>query len=481
MDNFDILSSYSTTEYDHLNFVHYENISPLSTINETDNLISINTNELNWPVLILSILAIFGIVGNLLVCVSISLDKQLQTVTNFFLFSLAIADCLLSLVVLPLAIIKDFQGSWQLPIIFCNFYVFLDVLLCTTSIWHLTIVSIDRFLYISRPFRSRERSKFKTFIIIILIWTFSIAISCTIFILGFIDENNILVINHDHKRLCTLNNRSFIIYGSIICFCVPCILMLVTYSLTIRRLQKEAAKCYSDPDDHSIMMTQTSNRLRRHKSTSKIRSSSHNYKKKLLNELNSSTSIPTPTSSRSTTLLVTDNKSNHLEWPKSSRSSLTSNTPSTNQRSFLHNTFVQKAVHAFKGGTETTSERRAMKVLGIVFFVFLIAWLPFSILNILSVVCPSCGIQISLLNLTSWLGYISSNLNPIIYTAFNVRFRRAFVSILTCQLNYFSHKRKRNNLYIFISSNNNQSSMSTDQQQRFFSLHRSPKKRNSFT
>jgi hypothetical protein len=87
--------------------------------------------------------------------------------------------------------------------------------------------------------------------------------------------------------------------------------------------------------------------------------------------------------------------------------------PTTHHRSFLQNTFVQKAVHVFKGGAETTSERRAMKVLGIVFFVFLVAWLPFSILNILSAACPSCGIQTSLLNLFSWLGYISSNLNPV--------------------------------------------------------------------
>jgi hypothetical protein len=88
-------------------------------------------------------------------------------------------------------------------------------------------------------------------------------------------------------------------------------------------------------------------------------------------------------------------------------------TSNIHQRSFLDNIFVKKAVHAIKGGTETTSERRAMKVLGIVFFVFLVAWLPFSILNILSSVCPKCGIQPSLLNLTSWLGYISSNLNPV--------------------------------------------------------------------
>src|SRR5690349_25041467 len=80
-------------------------------------------------------------------------------------------------------------GSWQLPIIFCNLYVFLDVLLCTTSIWHLTILSIDRFLHISHPFWNRERSKCKTFLIILLIWTFSIAISCTILILGFANEH----------------------------------------------------------------------------------------------------------------------------------------------------------------------------------------------------------------------------------------------------------------------------------------------------
>jgi len=107
MTNLDV----STIEQLHLNFIHYQNLSLLSTLNLTNDIISINTNQLNWPVLILSILAIFGTLGNLLVCASISLDKQLQTVTNWFLFSLAIADCLVSLVVLPLSIIKDFQGK----------------------------------------------------------------------------------------------------------------------------------------------------------------------------------------------------------------------------------------------------------------------------------------------------------------------------------------------------------------------------------
>ncbi|CAF4645459.1 unnamed protein product, partial [Rotaria sp. Silwood2] len=184
--------------------------------------------------------------------------------------------------------------SWKLPIIFCNLFVFFDVLLCTTSIWHLTILSIDRFLHISRPFRSRERSKCKTFLAILFIWTFSIAISCIIFILGCIDDKNILIIVNDHRRHCALNNRSFIIYGSIICFCIPCILMLVTYSLTIRRLQLEAAKCYTDPDD-LLMIKQTSDRLRRHQLATKRCPSSPSYKRNSSKDM-SSASPTTPCS-----------------------------------------------------------------------------------------------------------------------------------------------------------------------------------------
>jgi 5-hydroxytryptamine receptor 2 len=102
------------TSIDHFNFNffnndNYENLSSITNL--TNDILSTDTNDLNWPILILSISAVFGTLGNLLVCVSISLDKQLQTSTNWFLFSLAIADCLVSLIVLPLSIIKDFQGK----------------------------------------------------------------------------------------------------------------------------------------------------------------------------------------------------------------------------------------------------------------------------------------------------------------------------------------------------------------------------------
>jgi 5-hydroxytryptamine receptor 2 len=48
-----------------------------------------------------------GLVGNVMVCIAIGTDRRLHNVTNYFLFSLALADMLVCLVVMPLAILVE--------------------------------------------------------------------------------------------------------------------------------------------------------------------------------------------------------------------------------------------------------------------------------------------------------------------------------------------------------------------------------------
>jgi hypothetical protein len=100
---------------------------------------------------------------------------------------------------------------------------------------------------------------------------------------------------------------------------------------------------------------------------------------------------------------------------------------------------VNKAVLAFKVNRETyamKNEQKAVKVLGIVFVIFLIAWGPFAILNILGAVLQSTQYYIphshSVISFLTWLGYISSSINPIVYNSFNEKFRYAFKQILKC-------------------------------------------------
>ncbi|XP_015110535.1 muscarinic acetylcholine receptor gar-2 [Diachasma alloeum] len=80
-------------------------------------------------------------------------------------------------------------------------------------------------------------------------------------------------------------------------------------------------------------------------------------------------------------------------------------------------------------------EQKATKVLGVIFFTFVVLWSPFFVLNLIPAVCPDCEKQINkkIFDLVTWLGYASSMINPIFYTIFNKVFRQAFKKVLMCR------------------------------------------------
>jgi len=83
------------------------------------------------------------------------------------------------------------------------------------------------------------------------------------------------------------------------------------------------------------------------------------------------------------------------------------------------------------------NERKALRVLLIIFCVFVTLWTPFFICTFISAICEQCRERISstLWFSITWLGYSSSMANPFIYTIFSDVFRRAFINILSCRSN----------------------------------------------
>ncbi|EZA46425.1 Beta-3 adrenergic receptor [Ooceraea biroi] len=84
-------------------------------------------------------------VGNTLVIAAVITTRRLRSVTNCFVSSLAAADLLVGLAVMPPAVLLQLTGgTWELGEVLCDSWVSLDILLCTASILSLCAISIDR-------------------------------------------------------------------------------------------------------------------------------------------------------------------------------------------------------------------------------------------------------------------------------------------------------------------------------------------------
>ena len=104
---------------------------------------------------------------------------------------------------------------------------------------------------------------------------------------------------------------------------------------------------------------------------------------------------------------------------------------------------LQQMQKQYSNSKSVTNERKAVKVLGLMFAMFVACWFAFFCVNFAMGVCPECNIDETFFKYVLWLGYTSSLINPIIYTVFNLSFRNAFIRILTCQHCFFFRNRRR--------------------------------------
>lgn len=157
-------------------------VSPVSAIvtdifnASDDGRVRVPDGVQNWPALAIVIIIILTIGGNILVIMAVKMEKKLHNATNYFLMSLAIADLLVGLFVMPtslLAILYDYV--WPLPRPLCPVWISLDVLFSTASIMHLCAISLDRYVAVRNPVEhSRFNSRTKAIMKIAIVWAISI-------------------------------------------------------------------------------------------------------------------------------------------------------------------------------------------------------------------------------------------------------------------------------------------------------------------
>ena len=104
-----------------------------------------------------SIVGVFGTLGNLLVCVAVVINPRLRRSSNYLLFSLAIADLIVTMVCEPLVVAiftkRTFQNVCAEKVE--RVYFMVSNFLGSSSVVHLSAISVDRLLAVVCPLRHR--------------------------------------------------------------------------------------------------------------------------------------------------------------------------------------------------------------------------------------------------------------------------------------------------------------------------------------
>lgn len=92
------------------------------------------------------LLILFCVIGNLFVITAIIRERDLRSRPQYLLIlSLASADFIVGLIVTPLGAWSTITQEWNLGVTLCDFWISVDVLVCTSSILHLVAIALDRY------------------------------------------------------------------------------------------------------------------------------------------------------------------------------------------------------------------------------------------------------------------------------------------------------------------------------------------------
>uniref|UniRef100_A0A8C6T4U6 D(3) dopamine receptor n=1 Tax=Neogobius melanostomus TaxID=47308 RepID=A0A8C6T4U6_9GOBI len=413
--------------------------------------------EMNYYAMFYSLLILAIVFGNVLVCLAVLRERSLQTTTNYLVVSLAVADLLVASLVMPWAVyLEVVGGAWLFSRLYCNIFVTLDVMMCTASILNLCAISIDRYTAVVMPvlYNTTHRSRTRVLVMITTVWVLAFAVSCPL-LFGFNTTDNPLV--------CSISNPDFVIYSSVVSFYLPFIVTLLVYIriyvfLRMRRkriafgqasgkvqpgsvppsvetcLQEETAKAKQDLSPIRIKVVRQSVEppappkpsllsgclWRKRPKTGPVENS-------MLPPVDTQNYCSISHASCGRTELDLGQERGDEGTKTCEVKDLSNGRTHTSLRPLSHlnlNSSRFRSMHA--------REKKATQMLAIVLGVFLICWLPFFVTHILNTHCRTCSVPPALYSAFTWLGYVNSALNPVIYTTFNIEFRRAFIKILSC-------------------------------------------------
>ncbi|XP_066506536.1 trace amine-associated receptor 13c-like [Hoplias malabaricus] len=188
--------------------------------------------------IVFSCISVCTVFLNLLVIISISHFKQLHTPTNLLILSLAVADLLVGLFLMPVKIMQVADSCWHLGEVGCYISPIINYLSISASLFSLVLIAVDRYIAVSDPLLYHTRiTVCKMSVIITVGWSGSL-----FYVFMYLYFND-----HFHQSQvrcygeCVLFiKHSWVITNLIIVFVSPCSVIIILYSIIFKVARRQA-------------------------------------------------------------------------------------------------------------------------------------------------------------------------------------------------------------------------------------------------
>ena len=207
-----------------------------------------------------SIMLVLTVFGNTLVCVAIYVDLRLRSPTNWFIASLAVSDLFYGLGNLPFRIAAMITAMPNSAV--CSLWVWIDMICAAASMANLAVISVDRYLKITKPFAyHKNMTKRRSFGAIGGVWLYATTLA-SLSIIRWPGAGGVQV--DPSNGMCPNDNRVFYTVANIVAFLVPLTMLCVNYSMILRTAWIQFKKM-----QHSIVNTSSKEDKRKQKSVTR--------------------------------------------------------------------------------------------------------------------------------------------------------------------------------------------------------------------
>uniref|UniRef100_A0A6I8PXT6 G-protein coupled receptors family 1 profile domain-containing protein n=1 Tax=Xenopus tropicalis TaxID=8364 RepID=A0A6I8PXT6_XENTR len=337
-------------------------------------------------IVLTSCLISLTVLGNTFVILAFIVDKRLRNQSDFVLLNMAICDFLIGAFPSPVYVPYFLTGKWMSGRFLCKLWMTIDYTVCTASSFNIVLISYDRYLSVTKAVSMQSHLG-----VIASVWIFSFLLYGP----AILSWKNDVIDSNSSVTTCVPGFYD-IWYFKFGTSCVEFAFPLISISFFNLSIYCSIKK-----------------RGRKKRQKSMLQNSKGKENDGNLHIISTNSVL------FSAQLHVTENLGTEKRLTVSLRHCFPYRKPS----SFTHNEATLQ--HRNISQVKLSRDEKIARSLSILVGAFVICWAPYTFLSSIRAACSGFGVKSYWYEITIWILYMNSAINPILYPLCHKNYRKA--------------------------------------------------------